>query len=262
MKCCPHCGSFGVLKIRRSLWRRLARRPHTCCCIDCGARFSRQEGLAAALGQDASPPRKTPAAPALGRHRAHLAVGARRARRLADLGADALEGLLQRIGLVSIEVWVVKQVDADILHLCGIGRLQTEQRPWAAFRALKQGRYQGGVRLGRTGFVFNSRLFATLIPLDELHLEPASHARWQGRDWQIAQVPERSWHHPGRLIAQRVSTDGQERLISSEDVSNIREHIAPDAAQQGTAVFRPGISRCDPILSAYRTRERRRRRDS
>ncbi|QTF91127.1 hypothetical protein [Halomonas sp. BM-2019] len=168
------------------------------------------------------------------------------------------------MGIAPIRVWVIKQVDADILHLCGIGTLyHPRQRPWAALHALREGRYQGGVRLGTTGIVLNSRLFAALPPQDDLRLEGGMRANWQGQEWRVAQVPQRSWQHEGRLVAQRVLLQGEERLISSEDVSGIRANVDPNAPLPGTVVFQPGISRGgDTILSAYRAREQRRRRDS
>jgi hypothetical protein len=172
---------------------------------------------------------------------------------------QGLEGGLQRVGIAPIRVWVVKQVDTDILHLCGTGTLyHPRQRPWAVLRALRQGDYQGGVRLGTTGIVLNSRLFAALPPRDDLQVEGRSRAYWQGREWQVAQVPQRSWQYEGQLVAQRVLIQGEERLISSEDVSGIRANVDPDAPLPGTVVFQAGISRA----GSYLPRGPIRRRDS
>ncbi|WP_290784520.1 hypothetical protein [Halomonas sp.] len=152
--------------------------------------------------------------------------------------------MLQRVGVSPIRVWVIKQVDADILHLCGIGTLyHPRQRPWTALETLRQHCYQGGVRLGNTGIVLNSRLFNVLVPLDALALQGPSIARWQGRDWLISRVPRRSWEHQGRLVAER-EVDGEgERLISGEDVSRICDHVDRENAVTGLAVFHQGSGR-------------------
>ncbi|MDN3520886.1 hypothetical protein [Halomonas ramblicola] len=181
--------------------------------------------------------------------------------RLARLGPGAFSGLWQRLGIAPIEVWVIKQIDTEVLHLCGIGTLHTEQRPWRALTDLKRGRYCGGVRLGQTGIVLNSRLFAALIPLDSLHLEGPAKARWQGRDWQVSRVPQRSWQYEGRLVAHPEPGGGQARLVSGEDVAGIRDNIDPDACPPGTATFQPGTHWGDPAISAWKARVRRHSKD-
>ncbi|WP_416140674.1 hypothetical protein ACM26W_09985 [Halomonas sp. HK25] len=163
--------------------------------------------------------------------------------------------------MTPIPVWVIKQVDTDLLHLCGIGTLyHPRQRPWVALSDLRHHRYQGGVRLGKTGIVLNSRLFAALVPLEALTLQGPTLARWEGRDWRVSQVPRRSWEYEGRLVVDR-EADGEgegERLISGEDVSRIRDNIDPQAAEPGIAVFQQGIGRG----GSYRARGPIRRRDS
>jgi|GEM_PF-1561720 len=271
MKRCPHCAGYGIYRSRRALWRRLFRRPHTYSCIDCGTTFTRrtleaarpvtQAETAEALREMRLPKVTGP------RHFAHLAHRGGRffeqlvrdACGLVGRGSRTLKGLLQGAGVTPIRVWVIKQIDADLLHLCGIGTLyHPRQRPWVALSALRHHRYQGGVRLGKTGIVLNSRLFADLVPLEALTLRGPTLARWEGRDWRVSQVPRRSWEHEGRLVVDR-DTDGEgERLTSGEDVSRIRDNIDPQAAEPGIAVFQPGAGRA----GSYRARGPMRRRDS
>ncbi|WP_162899907.1 hypothetical protein [Halomonas sp. JS92-SW72] len=280
MKRCPHCASHGLYRNRRALWRRLLGLPHTYSCIDCGADFSRRRLLAAQAKQLAAAQgcvhemsggrqglapggirRLMAPAPALLRRltlpRRRLAAPGRDGG-LAGRGRHALDTLLQGAGLTPISVWALKQVDGDLLHLCGSGTLEHQQSPWGALSALRQGRYRGGVRMGDSGIVLNSRLFAALIPLDEMTLKGPARGHWQGREWRVALVPRRSWEHEGRLVAHRDVSGEDERLISSEDVTGIRDHIDPQAAAPGSASFRAGIGRPEGFV----VRGPIRRRDS
>ncbi|WP_302138244.1 hypothetical protein [Halomonas alkalicola] len=278
MKRCPHCASHGLYRNRRALWRRLLGLPHTYSCIDCGTDFSRRRLLAAQAKERADTPgcahetpggRQGPAASGIRRLRALAPALLRRLTlpRLAEQGRDgglagrgrrALDTFLQVAGLTPIPVWVLKQIDGDLLHLCGSGTLEHQQSPWGALRALRQGRYRGGVRMGDSGIVLNSRLFAALIPLDEMTLKEPTRGHWQGREWRVSLVPRRSWEHEGRLVAQRDMSGEDERLISSEDVTGIRDHIDPQAAAPGSASFRAGSGRPDGFV----VRGPIRRRDS
>ncbi|MDI5932968.1 hypothetical protein [Halomonas kalidii] len=256
-KRCPHCRSYGVLKHRRRLWRRLARRPHIYGCIDCGASFSRHDALVPASA------RKTMPAPGLApdivpRVR-RLTMSVIRARFL-DHGPQAwawLGSLRHLLWRAPIEVWVIKQIDDDILHLCGIGTPWTEQSRRTVIEALKQGDYRGGVCIGQTGVILNSRLFAALIPLDALCIEPSTRVRWQGRVWQVSHVPQRCWPHEGRLIAHLGPIGGRAGLISCEDVSTLLEGVALDALPAGTVVFEAGAAPGDPLPSMDDVRSRR-----
>ncbi|MFY0988992.1 hypothetical protein [Halomonas sp. C05BenzN] len=241
-KRCPYCHSYGVVRNRRALWRRLARRPRTYRCIDCEASFAWHDPPDPTTGEEAVPRR----VPGLAQRTRRTAVR----QWLAAHGAKARAGLAslrQRLWGAPIEVWVVKQIDDDILHLCGIGTLQSEQGRRRVIKALKQGDYHGGVRLGRTGVVLNSRLFTALPPLEALQLEHASRACWQGRTWRVSHVPQRCWQHEGRLVAHLGPVSDQAGLISSEDVSIIREHVDPDVVPAGIVAFQAGAARGDPL---------------
>ncbi|WP_254274743.1 hypothetical protein [Halomonas sp. 3H] len=274
MKRCPHCASHGIYKNRRSLWRRLVRLPHSYRCIDCGTSFSRRALLAAESAREGGHAEPDPESAEKARRKSlPVPAGLKRLRpfglALAHHAHDvaglpgrcalAVKGCLQRAGLMPIPVWVVKQVDGDILHLCGSGTLyHPRQRSWRVLNALRQHRYQGGVRLGSTGIVLNSRLFAALIPLDELTLKGPTRGRWQGREWRIARVPQHRWQYEGRLMVQAGANDEGEPLISSEDVSRIRDQVDPQATPPGMAIFQPGSGR----TGSHSIRGPIRRRDS
>lgn len=263
MKRCPHCYSYGVVKHRRRLWRRLARRPHTYSCIDCGATLTLQalapspDGAALQPGRDGGSAPCPPPAP-------RVRIAARRAgtalaRHLSPTRvAKRLAWLWQWLRRPPIEVWVAKQIDDDILHLCGIGTPWTEQRRGVVIKALRQGSYHGGVCIGQTGVVLNSRLFEALIPHDALQLEQASCARWQGRSWQISHVPQRCWLHEGRLVAHLGTVNDRAGLVSSEDVSTIRDSVTPGVTPGDPVVFLAGAARGDPLPPIHEVRARRR----
>ncbi|MBE0490379.1 MAG: hypothetical protein IBX53_15015, partial [Halomonas sp.] len=119
-----------------------------------------------------------------------------------------------------------------------------------ALDALGQHCYQGGVRLGNTGIVLNSRLFTHLVPLDALTLQGPTLARWEGHDWRISRVPRRSWEHEGRLVVDREMDGDVEQLISGEDVSRIRDHVDRQNADPGVAVFQQGSGRAGSYRGA------------
>ncbi|NAW33276.1 hypothetical protein [Halomonas alimentaria] len=115
-------------------------------------------------------------------------------------------------------------------------------------KALEAGRYEGGVRMGDTGIVLNTRRLTAVVPLHHLRLvEDGRVAEWQGRSWTVAQVPQRCWDYDGRLVAQNNPTSGSPALISTEDVSRIRQHINRDGAPPAEVVFRPVNALEDPL---------------
>ncbi|SFU01119.1 hypothetical protein [Halomonas saccharevitans] len=79
-----------------------------------------------------------------------------------------------------------RQIDNDILHLCGQNALiQTS-------KDLGLEKYQGGVRMGYTGIVLNTCRISAVVPLYWLRLvEGGREAEWQGRSWTVSQVPQR-----------------------------------------------------------------------
>lgn len=137
-------------------------------------------------------------------------------------------------------VWVVKQIDPGILHICGQGIAEGKERPKEKMTALAQGRYQGAVRLANSGIVLNSALFAALVPLDDLHISDDDHALWKGQILRIAWVPQRCWAYTGRLAVQNVLINGHPSLTSIEDTSSIRAKASPNAqAKRDTSLFVP-----------------------
>jgi hypothetical protein len=163
-----------------------------------------------------------------------------------------------------IKAWVIKQIDADVLHLCGQGVLESNDKPRRVKEALEAGRYHGGVRMGETGIVLNTRLLAALVPLDRLTLEENGRiAEWQGCRWQVSQVPQRCWDFEGHLITQENPMFTAPELISTEDVSSIRQDINRDSAPPAEVVFRPVNAPGDPLQNTQaaikEVRERRKR---
>ncbi|MGM0988776.1 MAG: hypothetical protein ACQEXI_17605 [Pseudomonadota bacterium] len=148
-----------------------------------------------------------------------------------------------------IKAWVIKQVDDDgTLHLCGQGVLESTDKPKRVKEALEAGHYQGGVRMGNTGIVLNTRRLAAVVPLEHLRLvEDGQVAEWQGRRWAIAQVPQRCWNYDGHLVTERNTMSISPALISTEDVSTIRQHINRDNAPPGEVQFRPANALEDPL---------------
>ncbi|QFU01855.1 hypothetical protein FIU83_09400 [Halomonas sp. THAF5a] len=142
-------------------------------------------------------------------------------------------------GKSPVRVWVIKQIDPDLLHLCGQAELPPEARPKQVLDALARGEYDGAVHMAGGGLVFNARLFAALVPLEALTLDDAGEAYWQNRAWRVSQVPQRCWGHEGRLVAEPSHAVGGAGLISSEDVSGIRARVDPETpTPPGTVTFR------------------------
>lgn len=143
------------------------------------------------------------------------------------------------LGKTPVKVWVIKQIDQDVLHLCGQAELDHDARRTRVLAELARGEYRGPVRMAGGGLVFNARLFAALPPLDELTLTDDGQAYWQDRRWRVSQVPQRCWGFDGPLIAEPVRHVGGSGLVSSEDVSGIRSRIDRDTpTPPGTVSFR------------------------
>lgn len=163
--------------------------------------------------------------------------------------------LKRLLGKTTIEVWVIKQVDADLLHLCGRATLEAKPSRKAVLAALEEGHYAGAVKMATGGMVLNARLFQALVPVEQLELLPDGQARWRGRDWGLAQVPQRCWTYQGSLVVQPDPTGG---LISAEDVSGIRQRVAQGTHQPpGQVVFRPENANEDHPLLAGREDDRK-----
>lgn len=153
-----------------------------------------------------------------------------------------------------IKAWVIKQIDEDVLHLCGKGVLESNQKPRHVKKALEAGRYHGGVRMGDTGIVLNPQLLAALVPLDRLTLvEDGRKAEWQGRRWHVSQVPQRCWDFDGHLVTHENPMFTAPELISTEDVSGLSKHVNRDKAPPGEVVFRPDNALEDSLESSQET---------
>ncbi|WFM72922.1 hypothetical protein [Halomonas sp. CKK8] len=138
-----------------------------------------------------------------------------------------------------LRCWVIKQIDADILHLCDTGSVDSRESPRDLKAMLKAGRYGGGVHMDTTGQLISTQTLARLVPIEELTLTDNHHAEWQGKRWSISRVPQRCWTYNGMLTAE----PDPYRLggfISNEDVTPIRQVASSESPQiRRTAVFRP-----------------------
>jgi hypothetical protein len=155
------------------------------------------------------------------------------------------------LGRTPIEVWAVKQIDPDLLHLCGPALLKARPGRKAVLAALQDGSYVGPVEMADGGHVvLNAKLFAALVPQDDLHWLPDGHAHWQGRDWRVSRVPQRCWAYRGRLVAQ-ASPLAEGGLASTEDVETIRRRVERETPHPpGQVVFRPENAGEDPLLES------------
>ena len=151
-------------------------------------------------------------------------------------------------GRQPIWVWSIKQADEELLHLVGRGTLESDMKPKKLRAQLLAGQYRGGIRIGDTGMVINSRLLEAIGPEEEFWLDDTQNAAlWQGKRWRLAWVPQRSWYYEGRLVAERNPTSDSPALISTEDVSRIRQHINREGAPPAEVVFRPVNALEDPL---------------
>jgi hypothetical protein len=149
--------------------------------------------------------------------------------------------LKRLLGKAPLEVWVIKQVDSDLLHLCGRATLEAKPNRKAVLTALESGHFTGAVRMATGGdVVLNSRLFQALVPVDTLQLLPDGQARWREQAWQLAQVPQRCWTFQGRLVVRPDPMGSPGTLVSAEDVSGIQQRVEQEAPRHpGQVVFRP-----------------------
>jgi len=150
-------------------------------------------------------------------------------------------------GRTPVRVWAIKQIDDATLHLCGEGRLESDQKSKVMLKALQAGQFHGGVRMGDTGIVINTRRLAAVVPLEALQLlDDGNTAEWNGRRWAVSHVPQRSWLFDGPLVAEPNPLGGPPALVSREDVSHIRRNVRQDTAPPGEVVFRPVNELEDP----------------
>lgn len=119
-------------------------------------------------------------------------------------------------------VWVIKQLDESLMHLCGRATAQGRGSATGKLDQLRAGSFSGAVRMTENSAILNAAQFAALVPEADLHLINDNEADWQGQRWQIAWVPQRCWLHDGHLVAQRTELHGKSHLVSIEDVSGIR----------------------------------------
>ncbi|WP_404299048.1 hypothetical protein [Halomonas sp.] len=146
-----------------------------------------------------------------------------------------------------IKVWVIKQIDDTTLHLCGQGTLESDHKRRKMLEALHAGRFEGGVRMGDSGIVVNTKRLAAVVPLEALRLlDDGNTAEWQGRRWAVSHVPQRGWAFDGPLVAEPNPAGGHPAWVSREDVAHIRRNVRHDVTHPGEVTFRPDNALEDP----------------
>jgi hypothetical protein len=130
-----------------------------------------------------------------------------------------------------LSLWIVKQVDEGLLHVCGKGSVAAKGNANKTLQQLRNGEFRGPVRMGGNDAVLNSAQFAVLIPEEDFQLDSDNHATWRDCHWKIAWVPQRCWLHEGRLVSQPIDYQGQPRRISVEDTSGIRAKVESPRAK-------------------------------
>ncbi|APX92987.1 hypothetical protein BWR19_08635 [Halomonas sp. 1513] len=124
------------------------------------------------------------------------------------------------------EVWAIKQIDGDLVHVCGRGQLESRERPAKALQALQENRFEGAIRMHDSALVLNAGLFVALAPVEAFGLIGQDQAEWQERLYRISWVPQRCWVYEGRLIATFTELNGVPQRVSVEDTSAIRDKAA------------------------------------
>lgn len=118
--------------------------------------------------------------------------------------------------------WAIKQLDDQLLHLCGRGEVTGPGSARKRRVALAEGRYQGPIQLEHSSTELSAELFAALVPIDDLEWLDESRVRWQQRLWWVAWVPQRCWAYRGPLTLE-ASPGSDGGFVSTEDVSAIRD---------------------------------------
>ncbi|WP_136254344.1 hypothetical protein [Onishia niordana] len=129
----------------------------------------------------------------------------------------------------SPSVWAIKQIDANVIHLCGRGEAAGPDSARKRRKELAENRYQGTIRLEYSGMDLHASLFEALVLIDDLVWLDECYVRWQDRRWCVAWVPERCWTYQGPLILEASMGPGK-HFTSTEDVSAIREKASAPAS--------------------------------
>ncbi|SDK76871.1 hypothetical protein SAMN05192555_101151 [Franzmannia pantelleriensis] len=135
------------------------------------------------------------------------------------------------------DVWAIKQIDDDLLHVCGRGELEPRERPAKALQALQENRFEGAIRMHDSALVLNARLFAALAPVDDLILRGQDRAKWCDRQYRLSWVPQRCWVYEGRLTSTLTHVNGVPQHVSVEDVSAIRDKAASAESDEASVHF-------------------------
>ncbi|MEL0616318.1 hypothetical protein V6243_05690 [Cobetia marina] len=125
-----------------------------------------------------------------------------------------------------VEVLVIKQIDGELLHVCGVGVLEGSGSVNHKRRELSRDNHAFPVRMHEGNQVLQPQDFNRLVLLEEVQLHPrgcrpreAVSLEVEGHRYRVAHTPMRCWHFKGLLKIERTQ---QGLLLSTEDMSLIR----------------------------------------
>ena len=125
-----------------------------------------------------------------------------------------------------VEVLVIKQIDGELVHVCGAGIVEGNGSVSHKRRELQRDNHAFPVRMHDGNQVLQPDDFNRLVLLEELTLHPlgcqpkeAISLEVAGHRYRVAHTPMRCWHFRGHLVLERTP---QGMLLSTEDMTLIR----------------------------------------
>ncbi|WP_088742520.1 hypothetical protein [Cobetia sp. QF-1] len=125
-----------------------------------------------------------------------------------------------------VEVLVIKQIDGELVHVCGAGVLEGAGSVSHKRRELMHDNHAFPVRMHDGNQVLEPNDFNRLVLLEDVTLHPAGcrlkeaiSLEVSGHRYRVAHTPMRCWRFTGHLILERTP---QGMLLSTEDMTMIR----------------------------------------
>lgn len=125
-----------------------------------------------------------------------------------------------------VEVLVIKQIDGELVHVCGVGILEGNGSVSHKRRELQRDNHAFPVRMHDGNQILQPDDFNRLVLLDDVTLHPlgclpreAISLEVAGHRYRVAHTPTRCWRFHGHLVLERTP---QGMLLSTEDMTLIR----------------------------------------
>ncbi|WP_158773098.1 hypothetical protein [Cobetia sp. L2A1] len=125
-----------------------------------------------------------------------------------------------------VEVLVIKQIDGELVHVCGAGVLEGAGSVSHMRRELVRDNHAFAVRMHDGNQILQPHDFNRLVLLEDITLSPAGcrpreavSLEVNGHRYRVAHTPMRCWHFKGHLVLERTP---QGMLLSTEDMTMIR----------------------------------------